>query len=90
MSISAQQVKELRELTGAGMMECKSALQEAESDFEKAIVILRKKGLAAAARYSMSCRHGVKVKSSGSIANNSSPLIRTCPEPARHHSSMRL
>jgi elongation factor Ts len=50
MSISAQQVKELRELTGAGMMECKSALQEAESDFEKAIVILRKKGLAAAAK----------------------------------------
>ena len=50
MSISAQQVKELRELTGAGMMECKSALQEAEGDSEKAIVILRKKGLAAAAQ----------------------------------------
>jgi elongation factor Ts len=50
MSISAQQVKELRELTGAGMMECKSALQEAEGDFEKSIVILRKKGLAAAAQ----------------------------------------
>jgi elongation factor Ts len=50
MSISAQQVKELRELTGAGMMECKSALQEAEGDFEKAIVLLRKKGLAAAAK----------------------------------------
>jgi len=50
MSISAQQVKELRELTGAGMMECKSALQETEGDFEKAIVALRKKGLAAAAK----------------------------------------
>jgi elongation factor Ts len=50
MSISAQQVKELRELTGAGMMECKSALQETEGDFEKAIVTLRKKGLAAAAK----------------------------------------
>jgi elongation factor Ts len=50
MSISAQQVKELRELTGAGMMECKSALQEAEGDFEKAIILLRKKGLAAAAK----------------------------------------
>jgi elongation factor Ts len=50
MSISAQQVKELRELTGAGMMECKSALQEAGGDFEKAIVLLRKKGLAAAAK----------------------------------------
>jgi elongation factor Ts len=50
MSISAQQVKELREQTGAGMMECKAALQEAEGNFEKAAVILRKKGLAAAAR----------------------------------------
>jgi elongation factor Ts len=50
MSISAQQVKELRELTGAGMMECKSALQEAGGDFERAIVLLRKKGLAAAAQ----------------------------------------
>jgi elongation factor Ts len=50
MLISAQQVKQLRELTGAGMMECKSALQEAEGDFEKAIVLLRKKGLAAAAK----------------------------------------
>ena len=50
MSISAQQVKELREVTGAGMMECKSALQEAEGDFDKAVVILRKKGLLAAAK----------------------------------------
>lgn len=50
MSISAQQVKELRDTTGAGMMECKAALQEAEGDFEKALVILRKKGLAAAAK----------------------------------------
>jgi len=50
MSISAQQVKELRELTGAGMMECKSALQEAGGDFERAIVLLRKKGLTAAAK----------------------------------------
>jgi len=50
MSISAQQVKELRDSTGAGMMECKVALQEAEGDFEKARIILRKKGLAAAAK----------------------------------------
>lgn len=44
MSISAKDVKELREQTGAGMMDCKKALQEAEGDFEKAIEILRKKG----------------------------------------------
>ncbi len=48
MAINAQQVKELREKTGAGMMDCKNALTESEGDIEKAIVLLRKKGLAAA------------------------------------------
>lgn len=48
MAITAQQVKELRDQTGAGMMECKKALAEAEGDFEKAITILRERGLAAA------------------------------------------
>ena len=43
-SISAADVKKLREQTGAGMMDCKKALVEAEGDFEKAIEILRKKG----------------------------------------------
>lgn len=50
MAISAQQVKELRERTGAGMMDCKKALTEANGDMEKAIEILREKGLAAAAK----------------------------------------
>ncbi len=44
MSISAKDVKELREKTGAGMMDCKKALTEAGGDMEKAIEILRKKG----------------------------------------------
>jgi len=44
MSISAKDVKELREKTGAGMMDCKKALTEARGDMEKAIEILRKKG----------------------------------------------
>lgn len=44
MSISAQDVKKLREQTGAGMMDCKNALQEADGDFDKAIEILRKQG----------------------------------------------
>lgn len=44
MSISAKDVKELREQTGAGMMDCKKALEEAGGDFEKATEILRKKG----------------------------------------------
>lgn len=50
MAISAQQVKELREKSGAGMMECKAALEEAKGDLEQAMIILRKKGLAAAAK----------------------------------------
>ena len=43
-AITAQDVNKLRQMTGAGMMECKKALTEAEGDFEKAIEILRKKG----------------------------------------------
>lgn len=50
MSISAEQVKELREKTGAGMMDCKKALTEANGDMNKAIEILRERGLAAAAK----------------------------------------
>ena len=48
MDISVEQVKELRERTGIGMMECKKALEEAAGDPEKAIEILRKKGYARA------------------------------------------
>jgi elongation factor Ts len=43
-NISAADVKKLREMTGAGMMDCKKALKEAEGDFEKAVEVLRKKG----------------------------------------------
>jgi elongation factor Ts len=43
-AISAQDVNKLRQMTGAGMMDCKKALTEAEGDFEKAVEILRKKG----------------------------------------------
>jgi elongation factor Ts len=52
MAISAGMVKELREKTGAGMMDCKKALTESDGDMEKAIVYLREKGLAAAAKKS--------------------------------------
>ena len=47
MAISAKQVKELREITGVGMMDCKKALTEADGDFDKAIEWLREKGMAA-------------------------------------------
>jgi elongation factor Ts len=50
MQVSAQMVKELRDRTGAGMMDCKAALAETGGDLEKAIDALRKKGLAAAAK----------------------------------------
>ena len=50
MDIPAQLVKKLRDLTGAGMMECKAALTEANGDLEEAVTILRKRGLAQAAK----------------------------------------
>ncbi len=50
MAISAKDVNRLRQATGAGMMDCKKALVEAEGDFEKAIEILRKRGAAKAAK----------------------------------------
>ncbi|MDP4114944.1 MAG: translation elongation factor Ts [Bacteroidota bacterium] len=50
MAISAAQVNELRQKTGAGMMDCKKALTEADGNFEKAIEVLRKKGAAVAAK----------------------------------------
>ncbi|ERT62224.1 elongation factor Ts [Peptoniphilus koenoeneniae] len=52
MNITAQMIKELREITQAGMMDCKKALQETEGDMEKAIDFLREKGLAKAAKKS--------------------------------------
>ncbi len=50
MAISASMVKELRERTGAGMMDCKKVLEETDGDMDKAIEVLREKGLAKAAK----------------------------------------
>ena len=66
-AISADQVKKLREQTGAGMMECKNALTEANGDFEEANTILRKRGLASAAK------KAGRTASEGLIANRVSP-----------------
>jgi elongation factor Ts len=52
MTITAEQVKQLRDQTGAGMMECKKALAEASGDVERAIELLRKAGMAQAAKRS--------------------------------------
>ena len=60
MEISAQLVKQLRERTGAGMMECKNALTEAKGDLAEGEVILRKKGIASASKKSArSTKQGV-------------------------------
>ena len=50
MEITAKAVKGLREMTGAGMMDCKKALVESEGDMEKAVAFLRKQGLSKAAK----------------------------------------
>ena len=50
MAITAEQVKQLRDKTGAGMMECKAALTEANGNEEEAVTLLRKRGLAQAAK----------------------------------------
>ena len=52
MSVTAAQVKELRERTGAGMLDCKNALTETNGDMDKAIILLREKGLSQAAKKS--------------------------------------
>src|SRR5271163_8468 len=48
--VTAAQVKDLREKTGAPMMDCRSALTEAKGDLEQAVIVLRKKGMASAAK----------------------------------------
>ena len=50
MSVSAKEIKELREVTGVGFLDCKNALEEANGDFDKAVDLLREKGLAKAAK----------------------------------------
>jgi len=62
-NISAAQVKELREKTGAPMMDCKHALTEAKGDMEQAVVVLRKKGVSVAAK------KAARVASEGSVAH---------------------
>src|SRR6266481_4864852 len=63
VNISAAEVKELREKTGAPMMDCKQALTEAKGDMEQAVVVLRKKGVSVAAK------KATRVTSEGSVAS---------------------
>src|SRR5712664_603166 len=63
VNISATQVKDLREKTGAPMMDCKQALTEAKGDMEQAVVVLRKRGVSVAAK------KATRVTSEGSVAS---------------------
>ena len=63
VNISASQVKELREKTGAPMMDCKQALTEAKGDLDQAVVLLRKRGVSVAAK------KATRVTSEGSVAS---------------------
>ncbi len=77
--ISASQVNELRKKTGAGMMDCKKALVEAEGDFEKATDILRKKGQKLASqRAERSANEGVVLSTVNDAKNKAYAIMLNC------------
>jgi elongation factor Ts len=79
MAITAQDVNKLRQMTGAGMMDCKKALTEAEGDFEKAIDILRKKGQkVSASRADRETKEGTIVIKTNANGTTGTLLSLTC------------
>src|SRR4051795_2103055 len=70
MAVAAADVKKLRDSTGAGMMDCKKALEEADGDFDKAVDILRVKGAAKSAK-----RGAERTASSGLVAAAEGALV---------------
>ncbi|OOG78681.1 translation elongation factor Ts [Algoriphagus sp. A40] len=79
MAITAQDVNKLRQMTGAGMMDCKKALTEAEGDFEKAVDILRKKGQkVSASRADRETKEGVVVTRVAANGTKGILLTLTC------------
>lgn len=79
MKITAAEVNKLRKQTGAGMMDCKKALVEAEGDFDKAIDILRKKGQKVAAKRSdREASEGVVLAKTNDAANMGAILVLNC------------
>ncbi|HVW81296.1 MAG TPA: translation elongation factor Ts, partial [Mycobacteriales bacterium] len=75
MAVSAADVKRLRDATGAGMMDCKKALEEADGDFDKAVEILRVKGAAKAAK-----RSGEREATNGLVAAAEGAMIELASE----------
>jgi elongation factor Ts len=79
MAITAQEVNKLRQMTGAGMMDCKKALTEAEGDFDKAVDILRKKGQkVSASRADRETKEGVVVTTVSENGAKGTILSLTC------------
>ncbi|SHN22231.1 elongation factor Ts [Cyclobacterium lianum] len=79
MAITAQEVNKLRQKTGAGMMDCKKALTEADGDFEKAIDILRKKGQkVSASRADRETKEGVVVTHVSEDSKTGTLISLTC------------
>ena len=79
MSISAQDVKHLRDITGAGMMDCKKALTESGGDIEGAIEILRKQGQKLSAkRAEREANEGVVIALTSSNRNNGVVIKLSC------------
>ncbi len=78
-NISAAEVSRLRKTTGAGMMDCKKALQEADGNFEKAIEIIRKKGQAVAnKRADREASEGVVLSKINQAGNKVAMIVLNC------------
>ena len=79
MAITAQDVNKLRQMTGAGMMDCKKALTEAEGDFEKAVELLRKKGQkVSASRADRETSEGVVFAKTNDAGSEGALIAFTC------------
>ena len=79
VAISAKDVKQLRDMTGAGMMDCKKALAEAEGDINKAIELLRKKGQKLSAkRADRDAKEGVVIAKTSGNRNNGVVIRLSC------------
>ena len=77
--IKAAEVSKLRKITGAGMMDCKKALQEAEGNFDKAIEIIRKKGQAVAnKRAERDASEGVVLAKVSSTGDKGAMIVLNC------------
>ena len=75
MAVTAAQISELRKSTGAGMLDCKKALEQTDGNFEQAVDFLRTKGLAAASK------KAGRAATEGMVAAAVSCLLYTSPSP---------